>query len=1375
MVQRRCLALFRGQGSIVWLMVISLIINAYFIIGPGRRGTSESRHGSSASNGIDIGIDGKQVDAAVASAGGINSKDGEILRPLKRQHSLNMVDHRAQVGPAVLGYRHLQRGVDVHALQHKYDEHYLADDGMGNGGNVADAANVDVKGVGYAEIDVVSFEADKGEEDTNAGILAARLLQPFIEPNARKHDSLAVRTPQLEEWQALERMRRQHDKKVKMDSSSSSSSSNNNNDADDSKSMVVHQSPQKAAAAVLPADGRGDDDDPPAPPSPPQGGGGEVGDDDPYAEGEAEAEKEEAEAERQAKAAEAEAAESVAKALNRNLLKPAAASSSDAADSGAAAARDVRMMIGVITGGKKPATLSNRQAVLDTWFDQDAFMVTHDKVDTDRVIWLADIAETGGFKMLPRKVKHMFAHMYENHLNDYDWFIKADDDTFIHKERLRKTLSVFDPDIPMLLGKPYATKCAGVDGPGPLWGDFVAIQFCHGGSGYVMSRELLRRVGPYIQNASTVTSLEDAAVAAVAYEHTGVKCVNLNAKMFGGLDLVKNAHNQSLIVREVSKYMAQDPNIMAKTATVHAVEASTTHFLHDIFTKLDADTRRTEEVDGLASLALDLKRSTMVTSWNCTLDPPLEDQARHDAMCQQSALRMDPPMLPAIAEEFAQSFSELERTWPCRKRANEPAATYKATVGNARAWLRMPEADAASEPEPASRVELANNVPIPDKHAVLVSIRKYGEQIGALGFLVRSLRATGSTADVLVFAPDLEDHIKDVESFLGDAPCGIRFFDYDIKSVSDGLKDMGLHRAPLPMQGVAVMASALADEASSYEKVLLAPIKTYFQRDPFQAIYHTRGLTLFVASPIRIHEKPKCFGGRLRINEKAADIIDHLAIGTRRDIEVFLRTALQRPPKATKCQYEMLVALNVWRKVIADYVPVTILMPWDSPVVQLNKKDKLRMQRTNDGKFALVQNYFGMVAAAVVGYDSLATKRNGRIVLDNGRKSMSAVELAVKQNPGMSKVIKWVADYPLPARDHWPPYEKTVVRFNALMQKTHNLPAHDIWEPVWRILAELRAKYGPNAARDPIRHVAAPKLHKTGSTLLAGLLFRYCGRHGLRIWHKGQWAFMPFGTVLKPPPEEDKWKYNMVLDQVTARGTFRGPLEKLTDFYRHMISPDTAMVAMLREPKQHWISYLYYYVIPKKAKFKPEKVMKDYIKRRRNRNMMCGEFGIKTLPALNDFIENELVNFEVMLLWERLDESLVLMRRIFQWDILDITYLFAKVERVTWVTKRWDNKRLMPTPLVEDLDSDTVKKLANLNMLDQQLYDAASKRLDRQILEEGSSFKEELRDFRRLQAKLVELCAEYQEEPTCKWYRLSELELFHLISKSGHTAAVPMI
>ena len=39
------------------------------------------------------------------------------------------------------------------------------------------------------------------------------------------------------------------------------------------------------------------------------------------------------------------------------------------------------------------------------------------------------------------KVKLGFKHVYNNHFDDFDWFLKADDDTFMVIENLKEMLS----------------------------------------------------------------------------------------------------------------------------------------------------------------------------------------------------------------------------------------------------------------------------------------------------------------------------------------------------------------------------------------------------------------------------------------------------------------------------------------------------------------------------------------------------------------------------------------------------------------------------------------------------------------------------------------------------------------------------------------------------------------------------------------------------------------------------------------------------------------------------------------------------------------------------------------------------------------------
>ena len=88
-----------------------------------------------------------------------------------------------------------------------------------------------------------------------------------------------------------------------------------------------------------------------------------------------------------------------------------------------------------------------------------------------------DINVPEGRRHLTMKTMKTFDYVYRHHYNDADWFMKADDDTYVILENLRYLLSSENTSQPVCFGHKF-----------PFRG------FNSGGAGYVLSREALRRL-----------------------------------------------------------------------------------------------------------------------------------------------------------------------------------------------------------------------------------------------------------------------------------------------------------------------------------------------------------------------------------------------------------------------------------------------------------------------------------------------------------------------------------------------------------------------------------------------------------------------------------------------------------------------------------------------------------------------------------------------------------------------------------------------------------------------------------------------------------------------------------------------------------------
>ena len=147
--------------------------------------------------------------------------------------------------------------------------------------------------------------------------------------------------------------------------------------------------------------------------------------------------------------------------------------------------KSIRVLCFVETCSKNLARKA--QAIKDTWAKRcDETIFISDENNTSFPT-LAPPGVHAGYKALWSKTVSTFRYLHQNYLNDFDWFMKTDDDTYVLVENLKIFLANHNPDVPHYFGKHYK----------PYGG------YTSGGAGYVLSRQSLIMLESLIQKETS--------------------------------------------------------------------------------------------------------------------------------------------------------------------------------------------------------------------------------------------------------------------------------------------------------------------------------------------------------------------------------------------------------------------------------------------------------------------------------------------------------------------------------------------------------------------------------------------------------------------------------------------------------------------------------------------------------------------------------------------------------------------------------------------------------------------------------------------------------------------------------------------------------
>ncbi|CAH1118840.1 unnamed protein product [Phaedon cochleariae] len=180
------------------------------------------------------------------------------------------------------------------------------------------------------------------------------------------------------------------------------------------------------------------------------------------------------------------------------------------------------LFVGVMTAAKYLDTRA--KAAYDTWGKEVPGKVMFFSSENSYSAHVPLVALPGVDDSYPPQKKSfmMLRYMYEEFADQYEWFLRADDDVYIRTDRLEELLRSVDSRKPWFIGQ---TGRGTTDELGLLALDSDE-NFCMGGPGVLMSRETLRRAAPHVDRclAHLYTTHEDVELGRCVRRYAGVAC-----------------------------------------------------------------------------------------------------------------------------------------------------------------------------------------------------------------------------------------------------------------------------------------------------------------------------------------------------------------------------------------------------------------------------------------------------------------------------------------------------------------------------------------------------------------------------------------------------------------------------------------------------------------------------------------------------------------------------------------------------------------------------------------------------------------------------------------------------------------------------------
>ncbi|CAM9891608.1 unnamed protein product [Ascophyllum nodosum] len=219
--------------------------------------------------------------------------------------------------------------------------------------------------------------------------------------------------------------------------------------------------------------------------------------------------------------------------------------------------------------------------------------------------------------------------------------------------------------------------------------------------------------------------------------------------------------------------------------------------------------------------------------------------------------------------------------------------------------------------------------------------------------------------------------------------------------------------------------------------------------------------------------------------------------------------------------------------------------------------------------------------------------------------------------------------------------------------------------------------------------------------------------------------------------------------------------EEVRDRYRTVMrDPDNInFVTIVREPREHVLSYFYCCMSPTMDHKSITEYFKELDKSGRKplqlTNPLAGELGIKNADDLDSFIKNAMPEIKLILLTDRFDEGLMVLRKLMGWHMIDMTYMTLRITKIP--TRRLVGSKFEERPHFDELPTEVQDRIDELTMLDKALYEACAEEFERIIAPQIEQVESDLVEFHELQRQVDEYLTKTPVSAANKLYKFTDI------------------